>query len=380
MKYKLLLALSILFLFGFNLHAIEIRHSDNDLTESGQYTDDYMGYGSSVDFQGEAKDLFLFSRNNVTLSGKAGLALFALGRNIDILGSTGNGVKAAGKAIFIKGDIEGTSFLAGSTITMDSDSVINGDTFMVAQTSILRGRINGDLYLSATDVTIQNEIYGDVRLSAKQINFAGDGRIIGSLIYSSDEKLSEELAERVVGEVVWDQENEILVDEEDEEVFTGIDEFDLFLALSFVASGLLVLLFPVSGFLERDYSPKEIGGYALTGLVPIVAYPTTTILLIIPVITIPLSLTLMLAFAPIVFITKVVGVSIIGKLLTTLLKIKVDSRFLFFLIGSLAYTILSLIPYIDDLTFIGVSSTGCGFLVAFLLKERLKEQKPMVQV
>lgn len=371
MKKTSLLILSILFLFGFNLNAVEMKQSEEKVVETGSYADDYMFYGQKFDFQGEARDLYSLSEKTL-FSGKTALALFALAEEIDITGTVGNGVKAAARAINIGGNVTGTNFMAAESIMIEPESQITGDTFIGARDVTIKGRMIGDLYAGAAEISIENEIQGDVNVHTGQLRIPESGKITGNLIYHSDQEISEEEAARVTGEIKFEKEEEPFLDDHySEESDDSSFWFPLLLKLSFIIFGLLFLLFPATKFLERQYTQKEILKNSIWGLIPIFIYPTAIVVSIILLITIPLSVVLLLAYMPLVFVTKMLGITVIGTYLANMLNIKANNRFLSFLIGAVLYSVLSLIPYIGLLLLIFVSSIGCGMIVSSLFNKEL---------
>ncbi|MCP4294356.1 MAG: hypothetical protein GY786_01980 [Proteobacteria bacterium] len=366
MKLKRIITLFLALFAVASVSALELKIDDEILVESKQYNEDYMFSGSKLVFNGEANDLYAFVEEKVDFKGRTKLAIFAAGEEIEVAGVVGNGVKGAGQFITLNGEINGTSFLAGEHITFTGDSTTNGTSFVAAQSIQVRGPIMGDFYGAAGDVSIQNEISGDVHIYTGQLNITEQGKINGDLIYHSDHEISEEEAARVAGSITYNIDEENFFTEDD---FDGWPWFPLIFKLSFAIIGFLILLFPVTKTLEKPLTEKSLLSYSLWGLIPIFIYPTMIVFSIVLVITIPLGIALLLGLMPLLFVTKIIGITLIGGLISRRLNLTSNSRYFFFLIGIVLYSILSFIPYIGALLMILVIATGCGTLLSSLIQK-----------
>jgi cytoskeletal protein CcmA (bactofilin family) len=371
MKKKLLLILGIMFLFAVNLNAIELKYDDKDLVETALYDEDYMFFGKTLDFQGEARDVYLFGKN-IDFSGKSRMALFAFAQAINMVGTSENGIKAAGQNVIVEGNVKGTSFIAAEEVMIDPKSQIDGDTFIGARIIDIKGKMKGDLFAGAAEISIQNEILGDVNVYAGELTIPENGKIVGNLIYHSDKEITAEEASRVSGEITFEKEEEAFFDNN----FADNDFciplwLSMLFKLSFIIFGLLILLFPATAFLEKYYSHKELLANSLWGLIPIFVYPTAILISIGLLITLPVAISLIFGFIPLALVTKVIGITIIGSFLVKRLNLNISNRFLFFLAGAVLYSLLSLIPFFGFLLLIFVTSIGCGLILLSLFKKSI---------
>ena len=371
MKLKLFLFIWIILFSGLNLNAVELKLDQEYLVETKQYEEDYLFFGNDLKFKGKANDLFLLAEN-IHFLGTSTLAVFGMGKEIYVAGDVGNGVKAAGGTINIEGNIKGTSFLAGETVNFTKESQINGDTFIGARNINLLGKYTGNLRAAAAEISVQNEIFGNVIAHTGRLTIPNQGRIIGNLTYHSEKELSAEEASRVTGKVKYElHKGQMYKDKLKDESFDGLIWFELFFKIAFILFGLLILLFPVNKFLERQYNRNEIQSYALWGLLPIFIYPSALVISVVLVITMPLAAVMFFAFMPLVFITKVLGITMIGGYLVKRFNLKTISRFLYFLIGAVLYSLFSFIPYFGFLLLVFVSSIGCGLILFNLFNKKL---------
>ncbi|MBU2514965.1 polymer-forming cytoskeletal protein [bacterium] len=370
MKIKSILFLCILLVIGVNLAAVEVKVDHAHWVETERFNEDYLFTGNYLEFQGETRDLFAFAEQ-IDFSGKSSLALTAAARQIYVAGNVGNGVKAAGRTIIMKGTSTGTNFLGAESVIFESESQTTGDTFIGARQILVKGKISGDLYAGAGEVSIQNEIHGNVKVYAGQLKIEETGKIIGNLIYYSDHPLSIEEAARVTGNITFEKkEGGFFDDTYTDDIFNGTLIFSILFKLSFAILGFLLLLFPATRFLEKRLTHKQILSHSLWGLIPIFIYPTAFVISILLVITIPLAVSLLFAFVPVLFVTKIIGITAIGGFITNALDLRTKSRYLFFLIGIILYSLLSLIPVFGFLLMVFVSAIGCGIVLSALLQKR----------
>lgn len=371
MRIKSLFILLVVLLASFNLYAVQLNLAEDTKSESGRFEEDYIFTGQSLEFSGKANDLFTFTEF-FEFNGQTKLAIIGAASKMNINGTVGNGIKAAGRSITIGGNTTGTSFLAAENLTFEETSQTTGAIFAGARKILLKGKMNGDLRAGAGEISIQNEIYGNVTVHTGRLTISENGRIVGNLEYHSDQPLTEEEAARVSGEISFkEREGGHFDDSVRDDLFDNTIGFSLVFKIAFAVLGFLLLLFPIGRVLEKQVNRKEITSLALWGLLPIFIYPSAIVISIILIITIPLGISLILAFLPILFVTKIIGITIIGGLIVNALNWQSKNRFLYFLIGVIPYSLLSLIPYFGFILLVLVSSIGCGKLLSSLFQKQL---------
>ena len=366
-----MLLLLVLVFTGMHLGAIELKTHSGDFVETSVFQEDYMYLGERLQFKGETEDLF-FAGEEFDFTGTSKLGVFSVGRRIDVSGSIGNGLIAAGRTINIDGVINDTIMLAAEKITIHSNSQIKGDSFMAGRIVNIEGIMEGDAKISAAEVIINNIVKGDISVYAGQLKIPENGKIIGNLIYESDQEITAEEASRITGTIRFEKNEESqFIENFKSDYFSKSLLFSFLFKLSFIICGLLILLFPITKHLEQTFTYKKVISNALWGLIPIFIYPSALLISIVLVITLPLSLTLLLGLIPLIFITKTIGIMIIGNFLAGFFNLNINNRFVFFLIGAFFYTGLSFIPFFGILLLLFVSSIGWGIIIAPLIAKKL---------
>lgn len=371
MKPRFIWLVMALLFFATSVSAVQLRIVDDDLTETRKYNEDYLFTGEYLKFMGEARDLFFFSRE-MTFSGKTDLAITGAARDVFIQGEVNNGVKAAAERVDIDGMVRGTSFLAGNDVTLGKNSQLMGDTFIGARKVTILGKQTGDLRVGAAEVSIQNVVEGDVTLYTGQLQIPEQGKIVGNLTYHSDHEISAEEAARVTGRVIFEKADHWFHkrDIDDAGIMPPVWAGVIF-KVAFIIFGLLILLLPINRFLEGRFNRNSLLSHALWGLIPIFVYPSAFVVSILLLITLPMALVLLLAFLPVLFVTKVLGLTIIGGYLAERFNFSSKSRYLYFLLAAVPYSLLSFIPIFGMLLMVFVTAIGCGLLLSKVFNKNL---------
>lgn len=375
MKTRLFLTMSIILFLGFSLYSMVIHNYSSNKskairTETEKFDEDYLFIGNELNFSGEAEDL-IFLGQRLTFKGKTKLGLIALCKDLIYSGSSDNGIIAAAMDITTDGNIKGNNYIACRNFYLSKNSEVNGNIFIGCARVSIDGRIDGDLYAGAAELIINNEIKGDVSFRGRRIIFGDNGKINGNLSYSSREKLTEKDMSKVSGKVTADREFEKGLDQKRKPGRRAAGYlFGLAMFISFVIVGSLLLFLPAFRKLDAKQSTRSFWNTALWGLVPVLTYPGLIVLCFALIITIPFAFVLILSTVPLFFVASIIGMTLLGKYLVTILKWKIRKRHYQFLIGALGAALLSMIPFINFLSFIFISALGWGVFISFLFQKR----------
>ena len=377
MRINIGMWISIVLCSTLALSAMVIRnYTDKDSEyiqiESGNFDEDYLFLGKELRFSGTAQDLVFLGRRLI-FSGETELTLINLSQYLIFSGVSGNGIISAAMDISVDGTITGNSYVGCKSFVVGDSGVINGNLFIGCAEIQINGPVNGDLYIGAGEIFINGEIQGNVTAYGRRIIIGEEGRITGNLKYGTRSKLSEQELRKVGGTVTFA--DSLRSEKRDWRGFRNamrsVGFFIGFgLLISYLITGLLLLLLPVSRKLDAKQSSKTFWNTALRGLIPVLIYPAAILLSFILVITIPFAFILILASIPLFYTTSIIGSTLIGKFLVSKFGWKIENRHYQFLIGAIAGFILSLIPFINFLFFIFVSSLGWGFFTDFLFNRK----------
>ncbi|MCP4367490.1 MAG: polymer-forming cytoskeletal protein [Deltaproteobacteria bacterium] len=369
MKTKLFFGVLLIFFISMSAGAVEVVFDKDFKTENMEIEDDYIYLGRRLDFSGNTEDLIFMGRD-LDFTGKTKLGLFAFGKAIMVNGKVGNGITSAGENISIQGEIKGSNFIAGRRIVIQEGAIVNGPIFTGAAELIIRGKVNGDLYVGAGKVTIENTVNGNINARTGRMMILGDGKVNGNLTYTSHKEISKEELAKVTGSVNFQNSKTSKAGQFFKS--SGFWKYSFIIKIlfivAFIASGLLFLFLPPTKVLENQRANDKFWLTSLYGLIPLFMYPALIVISALLVVTLPLSGVLLLAIIPISFITKVLGVTMLGQYLSGIFKIKKVNRFLFFLIGMVCLAIFAFIPFIKFLFAIFIASLGFGLITSHIFK------------
>lgn len=376
MKIKYVHAIGMVLLLNISLTSMVIQNycdkKDKDIrTETGIFNEDYLYLGHELNFSGEAQDL-IFLGKRLTFKGKLKLGLISLCKDLLFSGTSQNGVIAGALNVVIDGFINDNSYILCRNFSMSEQSVINGNLFAGCARLIMDGKLNGNLYAGAGEIIINNEIIGNVTIHGGRITFGDKGKINGNLTYTAREKLSDKDLSKIKGIVTIDEKNECAMNckplsKTEKHAIGFFIGFALF--FSYIIVGSLLLFIPVFRKLNAKQPPKIFLNTALWGLIPLLMYPAIIVLCFAMIVTIPFAFILILAFLPLFFLSNIIGTTLLGKFLVSMLRWKIEKRHFQFIIGALAGAILSLIPIINFLSLIFICALGWGVYLSFIFNK-----------
>jgi cytoskeletal protein CcmA (bactofilin family) len=378
MKLKLGAIAAIMFCVYLSPSAMVIHNycDEKDTVEKaepGVFNEDYLFLGKELKFSGEAEDL-VFLGKKLTTTGKTKLGLFALCEKLVFSGSSGNGIMAGAMDVVVNGQVASNSYIGCKSFSLSDTAIMNGNLFIGCAKLSIDGKLNGDLYAGAGEIIINNEIHGNVTAYSGRITIGKKGKISGNLTYSTKENLSAGDLAKVTGTVKID--TRFKNKDKDWDSFVNFMKsfgfiIGIFLLLSYVAIGCILLFLPVFKKIEAQQSEHSFWKTSLWGLMPVLMYPAIIALCFIFVLTIPFAFVLLLAFVPLFFIANIIGATMVGKYLVKKFNWNVQKRHYFFLIGALAGAIICVIPFVNFIYMIFVVALGWGMYIASLFNINL---------
>ncbi|MBU1202514.1 hypothetical protein KKH39_00490 [Patescibacteria group bacterium] len=89
---------------------------------------------------------------------------------------------AAGNSIEIYGTVNGDIFVAGDTITIDSEN-INGDIFVAGNNISIKGKINGSIRAVGQRVDVSGEVSGNAMALGQNFRVDSNGKVLGHVTF-----------------------------------------------------------------------------------------------------------------------------------------------------------------------------------------------------
>ncbi|WP_050929754.1 hypothetical protein [Aestuariivita boseongensis] len=134
-------------------------------------------------------DAFLAGRT-IEARGRVDGDLHVSGFDLSISTDTDNDLYAAGATIVVRGNVAEDLTAAGFSIRTEKTSVTQGNVRLFGNSVTVDGPIEGALMVTARDVILNAPIQGDVRITAGTLTFGPDGKIDGTLTYSTKERIA----------------------------------------------------------------------------------------------------------------------------------------------------------------------------------------------
>lgn len=340
--------------------------------ESGTFEEDYLYLGPELNFSGNAQDLIFLGRQ-LSFSGTTEQGLIGIGSKIRYTGKTGNDLIAAGGSVVIDGKVNGNCFTAGKSVLFSDSSQVNGTRFIGCANGEINSPVNGDLFIGAGKMIINSTVDGSVKMYGGRLLFGENGRINGDLTYGLKEELTDDETSRISGAITRDEDFRFDMNAMFPEKSKKTVEllFAVFMAVSFVIIGCLLLFLPVFKHLDEFLAERVYWRTGLWGLIPMLMYPALILLSFLLIVTIPLGIILILLCIPLFFIAYIIGTTMTGKFIAIRFKWNIERRHYLFLTGAPAILIISVIPYINFLLFLFISSLGFGRMMFSLFNKNI---------
>ncbi len=372
MKRITVFLITILFLFLFLAQSIfaqkptkttiiakdEIIDSDllktaEALIVSGKVNGDAYLAGSTVTFDGEVTgDLFAFG-GVIKINGKIGQDLRVVGGQVIIDSQIGRNLAVAGGTV----DISKNTFIPGSLLAAAGNFETKAPVAFGAKMVFDRGVIN-------------NSFGKDVKIfCGEELIFGPDTKIGGNLTYRGLKEADFQKGATVSGETKFipqtAPDKELALPLLNQAKFQkglkkAILPFKVVnLLITFIIGLVLLKIFPHFFINTSNLLKEKLTSSLGWGLLIILLFPITFILLILTLIGIPIALFVILLFTLTLFLAKLVGSFCLGRWLIKKLT-QDERRGWAMLTGLLVSSLMKVIPYLGWLFILGLVTASLG--------------------
>ena len=343
--FKVLLVLIMFIAMPVFASSNDLLRADDSVSVNEELNGSSFIAGNSVDVDSKVNGILFAAGNQVTTSGESEYAFAA-----------GNYVKLKSEK-FIDG------FIAGNIIDIN-DVEVQRDIYAAGSSINYKGVIGRNAVFAASSVVISGTVKGNLTIYASTITIDSDAVIEGTLKYSSDSKVNISNSAKVgyteVEEVKTKSASKVST------IKSKITDSLLSLMNILVIGLVMMLLLPKVFEKIAKLNEKNIFRSLGFGALALLAVPIASLLCITTVIgmstgVILLGLYFICIYISTVFTSYYVSNMILGK--------KIKNRFLIYLIGAVAITILKLIQFISIIVYIGSLCIGLGILVNLLFNK-----------
>ncbi len=298
----------------------------------------------------------------------------------------------AGENVEASGNYDGISFVAGSEVDVNTNSLFgalagmnvrfNGitskDLFIAGSSLEINGNVKRDLYAAAEEVKITGIIEGNIYVASNKLVISDNAEIKGNIKFYGTEL--ENHSSKIEGKISYYEDAKV----------SGIENFEtdvmkqevvkvsikdkiinagysllrylfLFMVLTFTFPKLLK-------YIKTKYVYNNAGEYLTTcgtGVLGMFMFPIIAVLLLISNIGISVGLIMFVLYFILIYMTTITSGYILGNIIGTKIIKKELNDYLVGLMGIAAIVVLTYIPYLG--TFIGLINLLFGFGVIIKL-------------
>lgn len=365
-KRKLaLLVVVVLVVLGLTLPAwaVETKSGDSVNVPEGKIQGPLFVAGSSIVVDADVDGDVFAAGQDITINGRINGDLIAAARSIRINGTINGNARCVASDIDLKGEVRNSLTAAASEVRLLEGSRVDLDTTVMAGNANFSGAVGRQLLGSGGTYRLNGTVGGNVRFwSVNNLKVGPAAVISGDLAYGSPYEAEITNGAKIAGETKWEQ----IQPQQKVPQRVGINwvaQIVWFIA-GVLAWGVLALIFPrIWGKLSQNIlqSPgAALGWGALTLLVT----PLASLVLLITVIGIPLSLTLIMAYAVLLYAGKIIVGDAIGRYLARRFGWEARVHSIWpFMIGFAALILLGKIPIVGFFISLVVVATALGAVI-----------------
>jgi len=331
-------------------------------------TQDFLKTGERIQILGTLKRDAYLAGETVTIDGTVEGDVLVAGGTVIITGDLKQDLRVIGGDIKINGgQIDGNVTIAGGTVAIDKTSTISGSIVGFAGSLDSQGSIGRGITAFGGEVTIGGNVKENLSISAGELSILSNASIAGELQYWSEVQADISNEASISGNISKFS----FQGQDTEEISRQFDEAigAFFLILKFVdlvmllLVGILIML-SLPNYAQRltQYIDKNFMKSFIVGILFSILTPIVSLLLIISVLGLPLGVVLMFGFVLILWVGKIFGLAYLGRIITNRSK-KKTPLVKSYTIGLIFFMILSLIPVVDFMVAIIVTSIGVGTLL-----------------
>ena len=348
MKRSFLIALALLLAPAPSFAAVFQKGKNVEV----QAQDNTYAAGKVIHVSSEAKgDVYLLGETiqvNAPLRGDAMIA----GENIVINGEIGDDVHAAGRTLLLNEAVRGDAMLLGKEIVTSPKVRVMGTTFLAGRKILSEGTFEKEVKIFGDIVNLGGAYNSNVEVHAREVNVGEKAAIRGNLLLFVPEGTTPTVPDGVVRGTTEKKIHPVRKDERD--AFRGGIH-----ALSFLSNiliGSLLILFS-RRFAIRFGADVRKNYWRMLGMgfLTLAAPPLLAFFLLLPILTIPLSLVLITLWGVALYAGKVLTGLVLAQLLIPFAKESPTLRIVgIFALMTLLLSFLKFIPFV-------------GFFLCFLL-------------
>jgi len=372
MKKAIIFIICILFIFlNFTSPVLAKKTTQTLIIPQEEIIDsDLLKAAESLIVSGKINgDAYLLG-GTITFDGEVTGDLFAIGGVVKISGKIGHDIRAAGGQVFIDAQVGQNISVAGGTVDLSKDTLIPGSILVAAGNLETKAPVSLGAKMAVGRGVINAAIGKDVKILAdEELIFGPDTKIGGNLTYRGLKEADFQKGAVVSGETKFipqaASDKELALPLLNQAKFQkglkkAILPFKVVnLLITFIIGLVLLKIFPHFFINTSSLLKEKLTSSLGWGLLIILLFPITFILLILTLIGIPIALFVILLFTLTLFLAKLVGSFCLGRWLIKKLT-QDERRGWAMLTGLLVFSLMKVIPYLSWLFILGLVTASLG--------------------
>ena len=320
---------------------------DDKVVVDKEYNSSHFSFGKTVKSSGTIKGINFIAGNEIDTAGTSMFGAYA------------------GNLISINENVEYDLFVAGNDVNIGSDSVLNRDVYIAANSVKINADIKRNIYIACNVLDVSGvTIKGNLRTSASNIIMDKDTKIDGKFTYYDSAIIEGKDAATI-------NKTNILSSEtvEVKTFQSKLQDFIITLISSYLTLFFLIVCLPGVNKLIKKYkiSPDDVAKKSLIGVCILVGVPIASLIFMISAVMLPLGLCSIALYCVAVYISSLVTSYIVGIQLAKPLKITND--YLIALVGLLVVKLLSIVPIIGVFVSLVAMLMGLAVIVKLITKK-----------
>ncbi len=347
--------------------------SADDIYLSGDFLEDVMLAGGTVNFDGSISGDLLSACRTLSFAGTIDGNLNAAAQRITVNGEICRSMRAFAQTVNINSRIDGDVTAFATEVTLSGDAAIGRDIAFFGTEAFVDGTVGSDAYIYANSVIITGRVEGNLKVKATKISIAPGAFIGGDFSYESKEKARISPESQILGETRWKKRTG--------DDASGIGSIIpppgnilwslLFLVGSIIIGVLLILIRRDIVISVSDEIRRNGAVAGALGLAVIFFMPVAIVLTGITMLGLPLALTGLTFYALLFFVGKVFAAITVG--IVFMAWIRRDKKISLgwsLILGSVLLALCFKIPIVGWLLYLGAWAVGSGAIVLCVFRRR----------
>lgn len=344
--YKILTVILTIILSINSVYALKVTEADDTVIQEGTYDSARFVAGNEITNKATIDGLSLIAGNDLTLEGNVTYGIYA------------------GNTILVNEKVEKDLFVAGNSITIDTNANIGRDVYIAGNKVKIKTNIERDLRVGAQSVDLSGiTINGDAYIASDRIILDENTVITGKLTYQKDTKISNLDVAQIGSTKVLDTKEKVV------KISFKNTIYDFVISYCAALVTMIVLFYMIPKLKDRlnslELNIEKIAKTTGIGVLVLIVTPLVLLIAIFSGILTPISLiTLVLYIASIYISTLLVGY-IIGNIIINKYVAK-NNTYLSLACGILLIKLVKLIPVVGNIIGAIILLYGLGIIFSLI--------------